>query len=73
MPESMVDMFVNALKNGYKLRTSKAAADDQSHFPMFPNTPFIQPLEGTGGYIQPAPTEDPCGYLKWKCQPGQPF
>lgn len=73
LPESMVDMFVNTLKKGYKLRTSKVSVDDLSHFPMFPDTPFIQPLYGTGGYVQLAPTEDPCGYMKWKCQPGQPF
>lgn len=73
LPASMIDMFVTAVKNGYKLETSKTAVEDLSRFPMYPETPFVAPLEGTGGYIQPAPAEDPCGYLKWKCQPGTPM
>lgn len=73
LPASMVDMFVSALKNGYKMKTSKTSVDDLSRFAMYPDTPFIQPLEGTGGYQQTAPSEDPCGYFKWKCQPGQPL
>ncbi|AAZ97239.1 putative 5'-nucleotidase/2' 3'-cyclic phosphodiesterase [Thiobacillus denitrificans ATCC 25259] len=73
LPISMIDLFVDTLKRGYKLKTSKTSVEDLSRFAMFPSTPFIQPLEGTGGYVQPAPTEDPCGYLKWKCQPDQPL
>lgn len=73
LPISMIDLFVSTLKSGYKLKTSKTSVEDLSQFTMFPTTPFIQPLEGTGGNIQPAPTEDPCGYLKWKCQPDQPL
>lgn len=73
VPISMVDLFVGTLKRGYKLKTSKISVDDLSQFAMFPTTPFIQPLEGTGGHIQPAPAEDPCGYFKWKCLPDQPL
>lgn len=69
LPASMIDMFVTALKNGYQLKTSRTAVEDLSRFPMYPETPFIQPLEGTGGYQQTAPSQDPCGYFKWKCQP----
>ena len=73
VPISMIDLFVNQLKSGYKLNTSKTAVEDVSQFAMFPTTPFIQPLEGTGGNIQPAPTKDPCGYFEWKCQPDKPL
>ncbi|OZA43345.1 MAG: hypothetical protein B7X81_11395 [Hydrogenophilales bacterium 17-61-76] len=72
-PATMIDVFVNNLKAGYKLKTSGVAVQDLSNFPMFPETPYMQPLEGTGGYIQTAPSEDPCGYFKWKCLPGQPL
>jgi len=72
-PATMIDLFVNNLKAGYKLKTSGVVVQDLSQFSMFPATPYYQPLEGTGGYIQPAPTEDPCGYFKWKCLPGQPL
>lgn len=73
IPISMIDLFVNKLKSGYKLETSKTSVEDLSQFAMFPTTPFLQPLEGTGGNIQPAPSEDPCGYLKWKCQADKPL
>lgn len=69
----MIDLFVNQLKSGYKVNTSKTSVEDVSQFAMFPTTPFIQPLEGTGGNIQPTPSEDPCGYLKWKCQADKPL
>ena len=72
-PATMIDVFVNNLKAGYKLKTSGVVLQDLSQFPMFPGAPYIQPLEGTGGHIQTAPSEDPCGYFKWKCLPGQPL
>lgn len=72
-PATMIDLFVNNLKAGYKLKTSGVLQEDLSQLPLFPAAPYMQPLEGTGGYIQPAPSEDPCGYFKWKCLPGQPL
>ncbi|MHB8915453.1 MAG: bifunctional metallophosphatase/5'-nucleotidase [Thiobacillus sp.] len=72
-PATMIDLFVNNLKAGYKLKTSGVVLQDLSQFPMFPGASYMQPLEGTGGYIQTAPSEDPCGYFKWKCLPGQPL
>lgn len=72
-PVSMIDLFVDPLKRGYKLKTSKTSVWDLGRFAMFPTTPFIQPLEGTGGYVQPVPAKDPCGNLKWKRQPDQPL
>lgn len=72
-PATMIDVFVNNLKAGYNLKSSGVVVEDLSQFPMFPASPYIQPLEGTGGYIQTAPSEDPCGYFKWKCLPGQPL
>lgn len=73
LPVSMIDLVVDALKGGYKLNTSRTAVEDLSRLPMYPETPFLSPLEGAGGYTSLAPSEDPCGYFKWKCQPGQPF
>jgi 2',3'-cyclic-nucleotide 2'-phosphodiesterase (5'-nucleotidase family) len=67
LPWSMIDIFASYLKSGKPLSTPLSRVNDLSHFPMFPETPYVQPLEGAGGYIQHAPTEDPCGYLKWKC------
>lgn len=72
-PATMIDLFVNNLKAGYKLKTSGFVVEDLSKFSIFPGAPYFQPLEGTGGYIQMAPPEDPCGYFKWKCLPGQPL
>ena len=72
-PATMIDLFINQLKAGYELKAAGGGIQDQSGFPMFPETPYVAPLEGTGGYIQTAPTDDPCGYFKWKCLPGQPL
>lgn len=72
-PATMIDVFVNNLKAGYKLKTAGGTVQDLSQFTMFPVGPYIQSLEGTGGHIQTAPSEDPCGYFKWKCLPGQPL
>ena len=72
-PATMIDLFVNNLKAGYKLKTSGFVIEDLSQFSMFPGSSYMQPLEGTGGYIQTAPSEDPCGYFKWKCLPGEPL
>ncbi len=72
-PATMIDLFVDQLKKGYQLKTSGTDVKDISNFPVYPEAPYVQPLEGTGGNIQTAPSEDPCGYFKWKCLPGQPL
>ncbi len=72
-PATMIDLFVDNLKTGYQLKSTGTAVHDISNFPVFPVAPFVQPLQGAGGYIQAAPSEDPCGYFKWKCLPGQPL
>lgn len=71
MPMSMIDLVIDALKKGYTFNTSRTAVEDLGRVPMYPETPFVSPLEGSGGYISPAPAEDPCGYFKWRCVPNE--
>ena len=73
LPISMIDLVVGALQKGYKFSTSRTAVEDLGRVPMYPETPFVSPLEGAGGYTSPAPYEDPCGYFKWRCVPNQPM
>lgn len=68
LPWSMLNVFTYMLENmRHELGSTRTGVVDLSSFPMFPETTFIQPPEGTGGIIQPHDPNDPCGFFKWKC------
>jgi 2',3'-cyclic-nucleotide 2'-phosphodiesterase (5'-nucleotidase family) len=72
-PATMIDLFVDRLKKGSKLKSAGDLVNQLDSFPMWSDSPYVQPLEGTGGNVLTAPSEDPCGYFKWKCLPNQPL
>ncbi len=68
MPWSLVDVFVQKLQNeGYPLMTSASNVTDQSNTLRWPDSEFIQPIEGVGEFIVPQDPNDPCGFFKWNC------
>ena len=40
---------------------------DVSNTLRWPDSEFIQPIEGVGTYFVPQDPDDPCGFFKWNC------
>ncbi len=68
LPWSLVDVFVHMLQDeGYPLQTSSLNITDTSNTLRWPDSEFIQPIEGVGEYFIPQDPNDPCGFFKWNC------
>ena len=74
LPWSMVDVFVNYLSEvdnqGSFINTLGSTGTgivDLDNIPMFPDSEFIQPLEGVGTKINAHDPLDTCGFFKWNC------
>lgn len=68
LPWSLVDMFTHMLQDtGYALSTPGSNVTDVSNTAMWPDSEYIQPLEGVGEFFIPQDQTDPCGFFKWNC------
>lgn len=67
LPWSLADVFVTMLQEqGYPFGTTGTSIVDVSGTAAWPESEYLQPIEGVGPNEPHDPT-DPCGYFKWNC------
>lgn len=67
LPWSLADVFTHMLQtNGHALGTQGPHIVDVSGTAGWPESEFVQPLEGVGPN-EPHDPDDTCGYFKWNC------